>query len=202
MEHFSKLNQIEIVDMVEPPKVQDAVDNLHFLHQPNGNVPSDAETLLVDDINKNVRLEGESVPSDLNALISPCHSNTNQKAILLGRGNSFSLGRSEAIIINSNRKSWQVKETNRNNNCVGDFNTTHGFAPPPISILVTNGTDVVSQTTSGQSFDELEKLWHKVESIMLAKQEVVQQVLEESGIGEAGEEDEDVWQVLQENFQV
>ncbi|KAH9525588.1 hypothetical protein Btru_001773 [Bulinus truncatus] len=44
--------------------------------------------------------------------------------------------------------------------------------------------------TQGGNFDAIENLWRGVESIMLAKQGVVEQVLEEYGIGEAenGEE--------------
>lgn len=152
--------------------------------------------------------------------------------ILLGRGNSFSLGRSEVILVNNTRQTKQANNgvhNARNGNIVegnSNFNGSHiveentnlsgshGPAPPTISnsegkVSKPNGVQIA---TSGGDFDELEMLWRKVESIMAAKQEVVQQVLSEFGIGGAGgggeedeqrvTEEESVWQVLQDNFQL
>lgn len=136
--------------------------------------------------------------------------------ILLGRGNSFSLGRSEVIVLNRKLKrtsSLQSADDNNeytpsgcsddvevnNNNVVGHL---HASTPPPIS---NGGSEELLM-----SRNNLDLLWAKAESVMFAKQEAVQSVLEDFGIGEAGgrgEEDhnleeENVWQVVQENFQV
>ncbi|CAL1547424.1 unnamed protein product [Lymnaea stagnalis] len=189
--------------------------------------PSTSQT--IGDVNSNVALGNITINAGDSTTV-PRESGI----ILLGRGNSFSLGRSEAIVLNNTRQKRQANNlegviNSRTANIVEgntDFNGSHivegnanlsgshGPAPPTISngerqVPKPNG---VQNATSAGHFDELEMLWRKVESIMAAKQGVVQQVLGEFGIGGAGgggekdeqrvTEEESVWKVLQDNFQV
>ena len=123
--------------------------------------------------------------------------------ILLGRGNSFLLGRSEMIVLHNNRRTAppSVKHHNTNVPAAPEVNSL-SLSSPPIS----NGHN--GEVSKGQEVmtlknEDLDLLWAKAEAIMFAKRKSVQQVLEEFGVGEGGgedggEEEEDVWQVVQD----
>uniref|UniRef100_A0A0B7BBS3 Uncharacterized protein n=1 Tax=Arion vulgaris TaxID=1028688 RepID=A0A0B7BBS3_9EUPU len=147
--------------------------------------------------------------------------------ILLGRGNSFSLGRSEVMVVHANRQNKRNNSKNHNSTEESDNiqNNNNHFKsrinlnqpPPPAAELlnatIQAGSDaVMAKTQKAADYKflpvELETLWDKAERIMAAKETVVQQVLEEFGIGEAQDDsvdkvmEETIWQSVQENVYI
>ena len=169
------------------------------------------KTSSVDDEEDEARPLGQ-IPKQ-NRKYNKNHNKSPPGVILLGRGNSFSLGRSEVIVLNRkhNWTSGTCADDNApsvncdngvevNNNKMVD--PLHVSTPPPVS---NGGSEEFSLPQN-----DLDLLWAKAETVMFARQEAVQRVLEDFGIGEAGGrgednqdlEEENVWQVVQENFQV
>lgn len=150
--------------------------------------------------------------------------------ILLGRGNSFSLGRSEVIFLHKSKgekskaNDGEVKRTQSLDARANHIHEQHlesdtslyALSPPPISngeckhmIIGQRLEETRLADDVGLDFEErsdLDILWDKVESVMFAKQAAVQTVLEDFGIGdigggeEHGLEEENIWQVVEENF--
>lgn len=161
--------------------------------------------------------------------------------ILLGRGNSFSLGRSEVILLHNRpvrRSKGSTALQGLGDNPLDSIQEQSNTppSPPPISGGVSskrnphiNGCkkmedkDLLEEVesvgdTSVDIMDadafakSLHQLWSKAEEIMTANEGRVLKVLEEFGIGEqAGggggddggegtQEEEQVWQIVQENY--
>lgn len=153
--------------------------------------------------------------------------------ILLGRGNSFSLGRSEVILLHNRpirRSQGDAKRGSAETNLdsIQEQSNTPP-SPPPISEkdvsskmnAHTNGwnrseRDVLQEEVETVGDTDafakcLHQLWCKAEEVMTANEGRVLKVLEEFGIGELGggggddggeglQEEEQVWQIVQENY--
>lgn len=175
---------------------------------------------VVKDEEQSERADGERLSSSLT------FTNNSQKrkpgVILLGRGNSFSLGRSEVMLLHANRrnKSDAGRTGNRNyRHSVANFdnNKNNNNAVVSVSNGNVNMCDSLVAARSQRVPDsrlaanELEALWRKAEVVMAAKQTVVQEVLEEFGIAEPGREGEEtldkvmeetIWQAVQDSLQM
>ncbi|BFZ10146.1 hypothetical protein BsWGS_13185 [Bradybaena similaris] len=174
---------------------------------------------VVKDEEESERADGEQLSSSLT------FTNNSEKrkpgVILLGRGNSFSLGRSEVMLLHANRRNksdagrtgnrnYRHSVTNfdnnkNNNNAVLSFNRNVNMCDSLVAAR--------SQQVPGSRLapSELEALWRKAEVVMAAKQTVVQEVLEEFGIAEPGREGEEtldkvmeetIWQAVQDSLQM
>lgn len=175
---------------------------------------------VVKDEDESERADGERLSSSLT------FTNNSQKrkpgVILLGRGNSFSLGRSEVMLLHANRrnKSDAGRTGNRNyRHSVANFdnNKNNNNSVLSVSNRNVNMCDSLVGARSQRVSDsrlvpsELEALWRKAEVVMAAKQTVVQEVLEEFGISEPGREGEEtqdkvmeetIWQAVQDSLQI
>ncbi|CAG5121450.1 unnamed protein product [Candidula unifasciata] len=178
-------------------------------------------------IDENIKDEENSEEVDgerLSNLLTFTNSSQKEKpgVILLGRGNSFSLGRSEVMLLHANRrnKSDAGRTGNRNyrhlvtglDNSNNNNNSTESISNRNLNMfdsLVNTRAQRVSDR--GMTPDELESLWRKAEVVMAAKQVVVQEVLEEFGIAEPGRVgegtldkamEETIWQAVQDSFQI
>lgn len=141
-------------------------------------------------------------------------------AVLLGRGNSFSLGRSEVILLHAARRrrahtatvtnlNWQNlpdESANIENNNMGvQFwsNRTRSLSDHCAAVSEHKSLGTLAARTHRSSYSvhvqhDLETLWQKAESVMSAKQSAVQQVLEEFGISDTGAWEEDAKRVAEE----